>query len=302
MAPVGEQVAVDPGAVPQTLLWTLHHRAAEARRPDAVIRDPMAVSLTERIDFPFAERFGEGDDLGQWQALRASAFDGEVRRFVAAHPGGTVVALGEGLETQFWRVDDGRMRWVTVDLPEVIDLRDRLLPVYGRHASVATSALDGAWPDAVDPGRGVLVTAQGLLMYLQPDEVHELIAECARRLPGASLVFDAVPRWLAARRRSGRLTTREGYRPPSWSWSMDAREERVIAAIPGVAGLRHVPLPRGRGRLHGSALPAVARVPPLRRLLLSVYEARLRPEGVACGLRVAGRRESRPKRLRWRRV
>jgi O-methyltransferase involved in polyketide biosynthesis len=34
------------------------------------------------------------------------AFDREVRRFLAAHPGGTVVALGEGLETQFWRVDN----------------------------------------------------------------------------------------------------------------------------------------------------------------------------------------------------
>lgn len=276
MAPVGEQVAVDPGAVPRALLRTLHHRAAEARRPDAVIRDPMAVALTERIDFPFAESFGDDDDLGQWQALRALAVDGEVRRFAAAHPGGTVVALGEGLETRFWRVDDGRMRWLTVDLPEVIDLRDRLLPAYGRQASVATSALDGAWFDAVDPGRGVLVTAQGLLMHLQPDEVHGLIAECARRLPGASLVFDAVPRRLAARGRRVRPTTREGDRRPPWSWAMDAREEWVIAALPGVAGVRHVVLPHGRGRLHGAVLPAVARVPPLRRLLPSVHEVRLR--------------------------
>lgn len=39
-----------------------------------------------------------------------------------------VVALSEGLETQFWRLDNGRARWLTVDLPETIELRRRLRP------------------------------------------------------------------------------------------------------------------------------------------------------------------------------
>jgi O-methyltransferase involved in polyketide biosynthesis len=47
------------------------------------------------------------------------------RRFLAANPDGTVVALGEGLETQFWRVDNGRVRWLTVDLPETIAAASR---------------------------------------------------------------------------------------------------------------------------------------------------------------------------------
>jgi O-methyltransferase involved in polyketide biosynthesis len=54
----GMSVAVDLTGVPETLLWTLYHRAEEARRPDAVLRDPLAVELVERIDYPFAERFG----------------------------------------------------------------------------------------------------------------------------------------------------------------------------------------------------------------------------------------------------
>jgi hypothetical protein len=87
------RVALD--GVPETLLWTLYHRAAEARRDDTVLRDPMAVELVERIDFPFAERFGPAHDLlAQGQALRALRFDQAIARFAAAHPGGTVVALG----------------------------------------------------------------------------------------------------------------------------------------------------------------------------------------------------------------
>src|SRR5690349_23305140 len=184
------RVRVALGGVPETLLWTLYQRAAEARRGDAVLEDPLAVELVERIDYPFAQRFGSGG-FGQWQALRARCFDDEVRRFLQRHPDGTVVALGEGLETQFWRVDNGRVHWLTVDVPETIELRERLLPDDPRRRrTVAGSALDEGWLDEVDAQRAVLVTAQGLLMYFERTDVHALIARCAARLPGAELVFD----------------------------------------------------------------------------------------------------------------
>jgi O-methyltransferase involved in polyketide biosynthesis len=89
--------------VPETLLWTLYFRAAEARRPDAVLADPKAVELVDAIDYPFADRFGPANPLlAQAQALRVRRFDEQISRFLIAYPRGTVVALGEGLETQFW--------------------------------------------------------------------------------------------------------------------------------------------------------------------------------------------------------
>jgi O-methyltransferase involved in polyketide biosynthesis len=92
---VSVRVALD--GVPETLLWTLYHRASEARRGDAVLHDPMGVELLERIDFPFAERFGRASDvLAQAQALRALRFDQAIRRFAAAHPGGTAAAGRSG--------------------------------------------------------------------------------------------------------------------------------------------------------------------------------------------------------------
>ena len=127
--------------VPETLLWNLWNRAAEARRPDSVLKDPKAVELVDQIDYPF-DQFG-GTAMAQWHALRVLAFDREVRRFLTGHPGGTVVALGEGLETQFWRVDDGRLTWLTVDLPETVTVRRALLPDEPpRRRSLPCSALD----------------------------------------------------------------------------------------------------------------------------------------------------------------
>jgi O-methyltransferase involved in polyketide biosynthesis len=66
-----------------------------------------------------------------------------------------VVALGEGLETQFWRVDNGCVRWLTVDLPEVIELRQRLLPEDARRQEVGCSVLERSWMDEVDDPSGV---------------------------------------------------------------------------------------------------------------------------------------------------
>ena len=45
---------VELEGVPETLLWTLYQRAGEARRPDAVLRDPRAVEALAAIDFPCA--------------------------------------------------------------------------------------------------------------------------------------------------------------------------------------------------------------------------------------------------------
>jgi O-methyltransferase involved in polyketide biosynthesis len=257
------------GGVPETLLWTLWHRAAEARRPDAVLADPRAVQLVEAIDYPFAERFGSGRGvLSQWQALRVRAFDAQVRRFLADHPDGTVVALGEGLETQFWRVDNGRMRWLSVDVPQTIDLRQRLLPRGGRQDVAEMSALDERWMDAVDPARGVLLTAQGLLMYLELGDVERLLAACAERFRGSALVFDAVPRWLSEASRKGRIGKPGGYQPPPWLWGLDGDARRRLGPV------EELRLPRGRGPFFGFLAPLAGGVPPLRRLFFSLLRRR----------------------------
>jgi O-methyltransferase involved in polyketide biosynthesis len=246
--------------LPETALWTLWFRAQESRRPDAVLTDPVAVEVLDKIDFPYESRFGRLFPAQAMSlALRVLGFDGEIRRFLAEHPGGQVVALGEGLETQFWRVDNGAVRWLTVDLPESVALRRQLMPAHERQNTFAGSALDPAWMDAVRPP--VLITAQGLLMYLPPADVRALILQCARRFPGGRLVFDSVPPWL------GRLVARgtSGYTPPPMLWTLRAAEMGSLAALdPAIVDVREVTPPTGRG-LAGRLLPRWRRIPLLGR-------------------------------------
>jgi O-methyltransferase involved in polyketide biosynthesis len=246
----GMSVAVELSGVPETLLWTLYHRTQEARRPDAVLADPLAVELVDRIDYPFS-RFGATAWRARWQALRALRFDIEVRRFMQARPGCTVVALGEGLETQFWRVDDGRVRWVTVELPETVSAVGSLLPASPRRRVIARSALDLTWLDEI-AGLDVMVTAQGLLMYLARDDADGLIRAIASRLPGGAMVFDTVPFWASKATTAGKMRTAEGYKAPPMPWGSGRGEAARVAALsPAIRDVHRLLLPRADDRAFG---------------------------------------------------
>ncbi len=267
-----EKAKVELEGVPETLLWNLYHRSAEARRPGSVLDDPKAVELVDSIDYDFS-RFGE-PKMAQWHALRVMTFDREIRRFLKARPGGTVVALGEGLETGFWRVDDGQVRWLTVELPETVAVRRRLLPDDPpRRRTIEGSALDLGWMDEVATEHGVLISTQGLLMYLQPEEVHTLISACAERFPGGTLLFDAVPHALAERSRRDDLDTGAAYKAPPWQWSMDPGEHGSIKKIhPNIAEVRDLRLPRGQGPL--ALAPWANLIPGIRKLRMPIVEVR----------------------------
>ncbi|WP_063772648.1 class I SAM-dependent methyltransferase [Streptomyces sp. CT34] len=261
--------------VSEMLMWNLYQRAWEARRRRPVLHDPKATELVDMLDYPFEAHFGRPIGLvAQGHALRVLTFDIAVREFLTAHPDGTVVQLAEGLETQFWRCDNGRAQWLGVELPETAELRRSLLPDGDRRRTLACSALDLSWCDEVDSSRGVLITAQGLLMYLHPGQVSELIARCAEAFPGSSLVFDTVPRWFSARTLTGTMRTRRGFPVPPMPWGVNRSElPHLHTAHPAITSVRQIRPPAGRGLYHGKAAPLLAHLGIRNALVLVTAEA-----------------------------
>jgi len=259
------------GGVPETMLWTLHNRAKEAERPDGILRDPEAVRIYRSIDYDFERSFGKPDGS---HAMRSAVFDGVVRAWLSSHPGGTVVELGCGLETQRHRCDDGRAQWVCIDLPEAIAVRDALLPAGDRCRHVATSALDPTWMDQVDDRHGVIVTAQGLLMYLEPSDVRWILTTIMERFPGVELVFDVIPAWFSRKTLNGFAKTAH-YTSPPMPWGMRPSELTgwMHRLSPLVRSVEQVPFGSFRGTL-GFLLSIMARVPRLRDLLPTVVHVR----------------------------
>ncbi len=248
--------------VSETALLTLQVRANEARRRDGLIDDPMAIRLVESIDFDFGKF---GPSRRQDMALRAKGFDDYTRRYLRNHPRATVVALAEGLQTSFHRLDPSgvghEFRWLTVDLPPIIELRTKLLPPSERVRVCAQSALDFTWMDEVDASEGVFITAEGLLMYLQPDEAMSLIRACAQRFPGAQMMFDLPPSWFAWWARKGMRTSLR-YKVPPMPFSLTPGEAAALPdTVAGVRAARDVPLPEGRGRVLNALMRTAQRIP-----------------------------------------
>ncbi|WP_322857718.1 class I SAM-dependent methyltransferase [Mycobacterium shigaense] len=250
--------------VSKTALLTLYGRAYQARHPDPIIDDPMAIEAVASLDFDF-EKFGR---RGQEMALRSLAVDQCAIEYLTMRPGATVVALGEGLQTSFWRLDralpDPQFSWLSVDLPAVIDLRQRLLPKSPRITHLAQSALDYSWIEKVDAANGIFVTAEGLLMYLQPDEALGLIAQCAKRFPGGRMFFDLPPTIVKKVARRG-LRSSKHYRVPPMPFSLSIGQLRKLAdTVPGIVAMHDVPMPAGRGLFFGKLYPAFWRFPPTK--------------------------------------
>ncbi|SEH68726.1 O-Methyltransferase involved in polyketide biosynthesis [Mycolicibacterium rutilum] len=252
--------------VSATTLWTLHNRASEAKRSDGVIRDPWAVTLFDAIDYDY-RKFGKPN---QSHGLRAVAFDTVTRQYLTEHPQAEVVALAEGLQTSFWRLDRlgvlDEVTWYSIDLPPVMALRRKLLPREDRVVELAQSALDRSWMDQVDGSEGVFITAEGLLMYLDPDDALNLIRDCAARFPGGRMMFDSVPRWFSVRTMQGKLKLSDRYTAPPMPFGMSPDDAVALAGhIPGVRAAHDIAMPRGRGLFTVLASPLWDRVGFLRR-------------------------------------
>lgn len=252
--------------VSETALLTLNARAQEARGPDPLILDPMSIELVNSIDYDFAKFGRPRQDI----ALRARLFDTQTLSYLAEHPAATVVALAEGLQTSFWRLDasipDAQFHWLTVDLPDIIAVRNRLLPSVERVSVCAESALDYGWMDAVDPAGGVFITAEGLLMYLQPEQAMGLIAQCASRFPGGRMMFDLPPAWVSRVSRRGMRTSRR-YKGPPLPFSLSAAEVAdLVNSVPGIRAVQDLRLPPGRGRAFNAAVSMIYRTPMFKAL------------------------------------
>jgi len=235
--------------VPETLLWTLHNRATEAMRPDGILRDDKAIEIYKSLDYDYERSFGKGEPS---HAVRALVFDSELQAFLQQHPDGVIVNLGEGLETQRYRITSPQALWLCVEIPEAIAIRERFIQPDAQHLHIACSALDTQWFDSVPPDRAVYITAQGLLMYFTAAEVEKLLQAMATRFPHARFAFDHIPIWFSNKTVKGWRKTQHYQTPPMpWGINVDQVEPTLRTWVPNLAEVKPLPysFPRGAVRL-----------------------------------------------------
>jgi O-methyltransferase involved in polyketide biosynthesis len=187
--------------ISETLLITLYLRAMESQRPDALIHDKKAESLVKQIsnagfyDFSRIKSLHLSDANKLVIILRNREFDRYAVDFLTRHPNAVVVHFGCGLDLRFERVDNGKVDWYDLDLPEVIELRRKWIGDEAeRYHLLGHSVLDHSWMDLVrmQCQGPFLFLAEGVFMYFTEAQVKSLVLTLRDLFPGAELVFDAL--------------------------------------------------------------------------------------------------------------
>ena len=196
-----ETTNLNLSSISETLFITLYLRAMELQRPDVLIQDRKAEALVKKISDAGLNDFGRIKSLHLSKAnklviiLRNQEFDCYARDILKHNPDAVVVHIGCGLDSRFERVDNGYVEWCDLDLPDVIELRRKLIGDEAeRYHLLGHSVLDDSWMDLVRmQGQGpFLFLAEGVFMYFTEAQVKSLVLTLRDLFPGAELVFDAL--------------------------------------------------------------------------------------------------------------
>ena len=190
---------IEKNTVQETLILPLYSRKLCSELYPNLYRDETAVRLIGQIDYDFSaaekksrslmQRFGSLE-----VAMRQNDLAWEVRDYLKAHPNAAVVNLGCGLDSTGKACDNGRCKICNLDFPDVIALRNELLPAGEREKNIPCDLNDTAWFSQIDASNGAVFFASGVFYYFLTEQIKTLVQKMADAFPGGVLVFDAANR------------------------------------------------------------------------------------------------------------
>jgi len=176
--------------VPETMLIPLWCKAMETGMPNGIIDDSKSLEIIAQIDYDFS-RF-QSAEVSRFSVItRTEIIDEMVTAYLNRHPEGTVINLGSGLDTRCSRLDNRKMRWIDIDLPEGIELRKRFFHEHERLRFVRKSVLDYSWMKET-PRERVLLIAEGLLMYFEEREVKDLLRRLCDEFKNSEILLETL--------------------------------------------------------------------------------------------------------------
>ena len=190
---------IEKNTVQETLIIPLYARKVCSELYPDLYRDETAVRLIGEIDYDFsqAEKNARGlmQRFGSLEvAMRQNDLAFEVRDYLKDHPNAAVVNLGCGLDSTGKACDNGSCSIYNLDFPDVIAVRNELLPAGEREKNIPCNLNDTAWFSEIDASGGAVFFASGVFYYFLTEQVQALVQAMAEAFPGGVLVFDGANR------------------------------------------------------------------------------------------------------------
>lgn len=190
---------IEKNTVQETLVIPLYGRKICSTLYPRLFYDETAIRLMDEIDYDFTLLEKKSKSLMQRfgfleAAMRQNDLAWEVRDYLASHSDAAVVNLGCGLDNTGRSCDNGRCRIYNLDFPDVIRVRDELLPAGEREENILCDLNDTSWFGKIDASNGVVFFAAGVFYYFLTEQVKALVQAMHAAFPGGRLVFDAANR------------------------------------------------------------------------------------------------------------
>lgn len=227
------EMTLDLGDVQETLLTPLCARADQWGRSDAIVEDKTANDLVRQLPYDF-EKIRRFPNTLTGCAIRAAIMDCWIRDFMLANREGSIGLLGVGLDTAFERNRTfGSFDWFEFDYEDVVALRNKCFASDPKRHPIVGDIFNTAWIDQVKAiGNGPwLFQAAGVLMYLKPEKVSDLIQLLGKHFPGSTFLFDGCSDY--ARKNSHRWEATVRTTSAQYHWSID--DPRLLTErFPGI--------------------------------------------------------------------
>ena len=198
---------IEKNTVQETLIIPLYGRKVCSERFPQLFSDPEAERLCAMLDYDFAEKGKKMESAaGLFGALEVAQrqydIGCEVKAYLQAHPKAAVVNLGCGLDDTFHKCDNGICKGYNIDMPDVIAVRNELIPAGDREKNLGFDLNDDAWMMEINASEGAVFYATGVFYYFKTEDVKALFQKMGKHFPGAVLAFDA------CNRRGAKLMTK----------------------------------------------------------------------------------------------
>ena len=187
---------IEKNTVQETMIIPLYGRKMCSKLYPSLFRDETAIRLMKEIDYDFSDLARKSKSMMQRfgfleVAMRQNDLAYEVRDYLKTHPKAAIVNLGCGLDDTGHLCDNGTCKVYNLDFPDVIAVRNQMLPPRKREENIPCNLNDTSWFDKIDDSDGAVFFAAGVFYYFLNDEVKTLVQAMAQAFAGGKLVFDA---------------------------------------------------------------------------------------------------------------
>jgi len=176
------------GDIQETALVTLAIRASETARPNARIKDVKAKEIIDTL----------GVDVSKYDPFlshegviaRTIMFREKLKELIEQYPDAVCINLGCGFDDKFSQVDNGRIRWFDVDLPDQIAVRRKVFEDRERCTMMDGDALDGWWTSRLPKADMYIVVMEGVLEYFSKEQVKTCLNMLCDSFPHGYLLAE----------------------------------------------------------------------------------------------------------------